>query len=198
MELQLDELIQSIKKEGIDATELQKKSMIAEAENEARLIVERAEKTAAEKIAEAEKQAQKFEESGKAALQQAGRDLILNLKKRTEQLFSRILVTAVGESLDASLLQTVIPSVIAASGEKPGAMKVAVSEKAATELTELLKKSLSKELAEGLEIVPSARVNAGFRVEMKDGSAYFDFSDEKVAQMLSAYLNPKIAQLLDV
>lgn len=198
MELQLDELIQSIKKEGIDATELQKKSMIAEAENEARLIVERAEKTAAEKIAEAEKQAQKFEESGKAALQQAGRDLILNLKKRTEQLFSRILVTAVGESLDASLLQTVIPSVIAASGEKPGAMKVAVSEKAATELTELLKKSLTKELAEGLEIVPSARVNAGFRVEMKDGSAYFDFSDEKVAQMLSAYLNPKIAQLLDV
>ena len=36
MELQLDELIQSIKKDGLEAAEQQKKDIVAEAENEAR------------------------------------------------------------------------------------------------------------------------------------------------------------------
>lgn len=198
MELQLEELIRSIKEEGINAAELQKKTMLTEAENRARMVIERAEKDAADKIADAENRARKFEEAGKAALQQAGRDLILNLKKKIEQIFSRILISAVDESLDATVLRTVIPAVIAASGEKTAAMKIAVAEKDVVELTDLLKQSLAKELGEGLEVVPSSRINAGFRVEMKDGSAYYDFSDEKIAQMLSVYLNPKIAELLDV
>ena len=42
MELQLDELIQSIKKDGLEAAEQQKKDIVAEAENEARRIIERA------------------------------------------------------------------------------------------------------------------------------------------------------------
>lgn len=198
MELQLEELIRSIKEEGINAAELQKESMIAEAKKEARMIIERAEKEAADKIAAAENQVRKFEESGKAALQQAGRDLVLNLRKKIEQIFSRILISAVNENLDSKVLQSVIPAVVAASGEKAGAMNIAVSEKDAAGLTDLLKQSLAKELGEGLEVIPSPRINAGFRVEMKDGSAYYDFSDEKIAQMLSAYLNPKIAELLDV
>lgn len=198
MELQLEELIRSIKEEGINAAEIQKKTMLDEAENRARMIIERAEKEAADKIADAENRTRQFEESGKAALQQAGRDLILNLKKKIEQIFSRILISAVDENLDTALLRTVIPAVVTATGEKAGAMKIAVSEKDASELTNLLKQSLAKELEEGLEVIPSPRINAGFRLEMKDGSAYYDFSDEKIARMLSVCLNPKIAELLDV
>ncbi|MDY3939948.1 MAG: hypothetical protein SOZ27_06720 [Spirochaetia bacterium] len=198
MELQLEELIRSIKEEGINAAELQKESMLTEAKSEAERIIGQAEKEAADKIAEAEMRARKFEESGKAALQQAGRDLILNLKKKIEQIFSRILISAVNENLDASVLRTLIPAVVSASGEKPADIKIAVSEKDAAELTNFLKQSLAGELEKGLEISPSARINAGFRMEIKDGSAYYDFSDEKIAQMLSVYLNPKIAELLDV
>ena len=198
MELQLEELIRSIKEEGINAAELQKESMLTEAKSEAERIIGQAEKEAADKIAEAEMRARKFEESGKAALQQAGRDLILNLKKKIEQIFSRILISAVNENLDASVLRTLIPAVVSASGEKPADIKIAVSEKDAAELTNFLKQSLAGELEKGLEIRPSARINAGFRMEIKDGSAYYDFSDEKIAQMLSVYLNPKIAELLDV
>ena len=64
-------------------------------------------------------------------------------------------------------------------------------------MTAFLKKSLAKEISAGLEIAVSPGSAAGFRVEIKDGSAYYDFSDEKIAQMLSVYLNPKIAELLD-
>lgn len=197
MELQLDELIQSIKKDGLEAAEQQKKDIIAEAESEARRIIERAQKEADEKTAAAEAKIRKFEESGKASLQQAGRDLILNLKKKIEEIFSRILISAVDENLTAETVGALIPSVIAASGENPDRLKAVVSGKDAEAVTAFLKKSLAKEISAGLEIAVSPGSPAGFRVEIKDGSAYYDFSDEKIAQMLSVYLNPKIAELLD-
>ena len=159
--------------------------------------IERAQKEADEKTAAAEAKIRKFEESGKASLQQAGRDLILNLKKKIEEIFSRILISAVDENLTAETVGALIPSVIAASGENPDRLKAVVSGKDAEAVTAFLKKSLAKEISAGLEIAVSPGSAAGFRVEIKDGSAYYDFSDEKIAQMLSVYLNPKIAELLD-
>jgi V/A-type H+-transporting ATPase subunit E len=39
-------------------------------------------------------------------------------------------------------------------------------------------------------------VQAGFRISTKDGSAYYDFSDEGIAEMLSAFVSPRLAELL--
>lgn len=197
MELQLDELIQSIKKEGIDAAQTAKETLLAEAQKEAQSIIERAQKEAAQRISDAEQQAKRFEQSSQAALQQAGRDLVLSLKKKIEEIFSRLLVSSVNESLNKDVLQNIISSVVSALGKESSSAKVIVSDKEGDDLVNFLKKKLEKELSSGLEIKPSADVTSGFRVEMKDGSAYYDFSDEKIAQMLSVYLNPKISQLLN-
>jgi V/A-type H+-transporting ATPase subunit E len=39
-------------------------------------------------------------------------------------------------------------------------------------------------------------LDAGFRISNKDGSAYYDFSAESVAELFSAYLNPRLAETL--
>jgi len=39
-------------------------------------------------------------------------------------------------------------------------------------------------------------IDGGFRIAEKDGSAFYDFSAEAVAAMLSAHLNPKVAEIL--
>ena len=46
---------------------------------------------------------------------------------------------------------------------------------------------LARELQNGLEIRPSKKVGAGFRLAAKDGSGYFDCSDEEIAQMLMPF-----------
>jgi len=56
--------------------------------------------------------------------------------------------------------------------------------------------SLANELKKGLELKSDRNLGAGFRIANKDGSAYYDFSAESVAELLSAYLNPHLAEIL--
>jgi V/A-type H+-transporting ATPase subunit E len=39
-------------------------------------------------------------------------------------------------------------------------------------------------------------MSAGFRIGVKNGAAYYDYSAESLAEMFAAYLNPKVAALL--
>ena len=55
---------------------------------------------------------------------------------------------------------------------------------------------LAAELGKGLELKSDRNLGAGFRIANRDGSAYYDFSAESVAELLSAYLNPRLAEIL--
>ena len=46
---------------------------------------------------------------------------------------------------------------------------------------------LAKEIKAGLEIRPSKNVQQGFRLASKDGSGYFDCTDEGIMEMLMPY-----------
>ena len=53
--------------------------------------------------------------------------------------------------------------------------------------TDERRQELAQELQNGREIRPSKKVGAGFRLAAKDGSGYFDCSDEEIAQMLMPF-----------
>ncbi|MDR2482360.1 MAG: V-type ATP synthase subunit E, partial [Treponema sp.] len=55
---------------------------------------------------------------------------------------------------------------------------------------------LAAEFKRGLELKPDRNLAAGFRIANKDGSAYYDFSADAVVELLSAYLNPRLAEIL--
>jgi V/A-type H+-transporting ATPase subunit E len=59
-----------------------------------------------------------------------------------------------------------------------------------------LKGALKDQIAKGMEIKADASLASGFRIGQKDGSAYYDYSAESVAELFAAYLNPKIAALV--
>ena len=46
---------------------------------------------------------------------------------------------------------------------------------------------LAKEIKGGLEIRPTKSVQKGFRLAAKDGSGYFDCSDDAIMEMLMPY-----------
>jgi V/A-type H+-transporting ATPase subunit E len=47
-----------------------------------------------------------------------------------------------------------------------------------------------------VELKADRNLGAGFRIAGKDGSAYYDFSSESVAELLAAYLNPRLGEIL--
>ncbi len=114
MEQQIQDLIASIKKDGIEEAEKQSKKIIEDAKAQAASIIKKAESDRDELIALAKKDIELERSSSEAAIKQAARDVSLSLKKSIEKEFSNILNSALEESLHGEVLVKVLEGVIKA------------------------------------------------------------------------------------
>lgn len=197
MDAQLNEIIQTIKSDGVEKAEREAEAIRKKAEEEAEQTVKDAEKRARQIVEDARTEAQKLEASGKEALTQAGRDLILNLRNRVTALFDGVIERSVGEAYTAEAVSEAIVALIKAWPEKQTTdLAVLLPEAQRDTMETQLKSRLAEEMKAGLEIRPVHGVDSGFRIGMKDGSVYYDFTAEGIAEVLSAYLNPRLQEAI--
>ncbi|MFA5468463.1 MAG: V-type ATP synthase subunit E [Sphaerochaetaceae bacterium] len=196
MELQIQDLVDSIKKEGIDVAESEAAKIIAEAHQKAKELVDKGNKEASQIVEKAKKEAELLVSSGRAALEQAGRDLILSLRKNIEGHFDRLLEANVAGSFTNANLITLITNIVKADIAPLNESAIDLVKEDAAKLAGKLQENLAKELKEGLEIRPLATLNNGFRLSLKDGSAYYDFSSSEIAQLLKPFLNPTLQEII--
>ncbi|MCK5736645.1 MAG: V-type ATP synthase subunit E [Spirochaetaceae bacterium] len=197
MDVQLKELIDKIKNDGVKNAEENAARIIADAEVQAAAVLKTAQANADKLRETAIADADKTERSGREALRQAGRDLILTVKGEIETLFSKVLEHETAGVLDGELFSELVSSAVASlSGDKLVEIDILVPEKNFSEVENGLLSKLGKDMSSGMEIKPFKGLKAGFRISMKDGSAFYDFSDSEIAAMLSRSLNPRLASLL--
>lgn len=195
MDIQVQELLESIKKDGVEAAEAQAKEIIAQAEKKAADIIADAEKKAQNAHKAQEQAAAQLQASGKAALAQAGRDLVLTVEKQLQTIFSSLVTSTVQEVYTEDTLVKAIQTVVEKlSTDQSGA--VVLSEADGKKLEASLKGKIAKALNQGLEIKTSSKVSGGFLIQEKNGAAYFDFTTEAVAKALAIYVNPLISEVL--
>lgn len=196
MEVQIQELLESIKRDGVEAAERKAAELVANAERKAAKIIEDAKKEADKIILEAEHSAVTFEQSGKAALEQAGRDLLISLHKEITNIFDKVLKSDTAKATTGKPLATLIEKVVLASDLETASQNVDIPEKESKEVIAQLKKSLAEQMAKGLEIRPVKGLDAGFKLSEKSGTSYYDFSAIEISRMISQFLNPMIAELI--
>jgi V/A-type H+-transporting ATPase subunit E len=105
---------------------------------------------------------------------------VLAFKTEIQKEFERILKNDIQKELSGAALGKLIRAALA--DEDIASYKVEVSE-----VNDALKAELAEELKKGLEIKPTKGVKAGFRLAAKDGSGYFDCSDEAIAEIIMPY-----------
>ncbi len=197
MDVQLKEIIEKIKSEGVQNAEARASEIIAEAESKAQEITAAAEKDAAAIKQKAEQEARKREESGKSALSQAGRDLLIKVEAQLQAQFEAIINSSVDEAFTSSTLETAVVEVVKSwSAGNSAELDILLPEKEYTKIEQGLRSKLAAELKAGLEIKPFRDLESGFRVSEKDGAAYYDFSAAGIAEVLVRFLNPRLAELL--
>jgi V/A-type H+-transporting ATPase subunit E len=196
MDVQLKELIDRIKSEGIETAEEQARNIVEEAEKKAKQIIAEAEKEADGLRRQAEEDAARREQTARESIRQAGRDLIISLQKKLQSLFDAVIYTETAGALQGEGLQKAIKELMDHWNEDVSDLRLLVAEKELQKLEKGLRDKLSVLLSKGMELKPLANVEAGFHVSYKDGSAYFDFTAEGIAEILSEFLNPKLAELL--
>ncbi|RKX76178.1 MAG: V-type ATP synthase subunit E [Spirochaetes bacterium] len=197
MDVQLKELIEKIKTEGVKDAEEKSSRIIKESEAKAAEIISEAEKKATRIKEEAKKEAEKYEHSGKEALSQAGRDLLLSLRKKIIKIFEEITKAQIEKALKGKALEDAVVTLVKEWSKKQVEdVEVLLPPEDLEKIESSLKTKLADEIKKGLEIKPLPQIDAGFRVANKDGSAYYDFSANGIAEILSQYLNPRLAEIL--
>jgi V/A-type H+-transporting ATPase subunit E len=197
MEAHLQELLDKIRDEGVKEADRKAARIIKEAEDKAAGLISRARAEAEKTAAESEQKTAQAVARGEEALRQAGRDLLLKLRERVSRLFDHLLRRELRTALDGKLLPDLAGQAVAAfnaAGKKGVELQVAAKD--AERLEKHLRAALSAELAKGLTITPLESIDAGFRIGEKDGTVYHDITDAGLAEILGAFVNPRLAEIL--
>ena len=198
MEVQLQELIEQIKKDGVAAAETEAKAIVDSAQEKAEKIVADAKAQAEKILADAKSETERMTKSSDDAIRQAGRNLLISFRESV----ARELKSIIGENVTAvysseSLAQLII-NVVENWANKPDAEDIAVilSSDDLKNMEEVLLASLKDKMLKGVTLKANDNFDGGFRIAVNNGSAYYDYSAQAVVDMLSNYLSPKVTQLL--
>ncbi len=198
MDVQLQELIDKIRKDGVASATSSAQNIISEAEKKAASIISGAEEKADSIIKNAKVETARMEKASEDAITQAGRNLIISFRDGINKELSALVGNGIAKAYDKDLLKKLIPETVKAWVATPDTkdLSVLLSSKDLKALESGLKTALKSHISKGLELKSDDSLSSGFRIGAKDGSAFYDFSAESVAELFSSYLNPKTTELM--
>ncbi len=198
MELQLQELIEQIKKNGVEAAEAEAASILDRARAEAEQIVAEAQREA-DKILQKTKEAnERMVRSSEEAIRQAGRNMLLSFRESVKKELGAVAGACVADAYSEEALSKLIVHVVEAWAQNTDAddITVLLSPSDLKALENNLLAALKAKMLSGVTLKANDGLDSGFRIAVQDGSVYYDYSAASVSEMLSAYLSPRVTALL--
>ena len=180
MEVQIQDLVDSIKKQGIDAANAEAEKILSDAKKKADEIISCAKSEAAAEKDSAEKEIGLMKSRAELSADQAKRDAMLSFKAEVRACYEKLLQKDVSSVLSGDSLPALIRAAL--QGEDISAYSVELAS-----VSEGLQSALAEEIRAGLEIRPGKFSRSGFRLAAKDASGYFDCTDEEIMKMLMPY-----------
>ena len=198
MEVQLQELIEQIKKDGVNVAETEAEKIINSAKAEAEKIIADAKASADKIIADAKAETERMTKSSEDAIRQAGRNLLISFRESVTRELALITERNVSKVYSSESLAQLIVTVVNTWASKPDAEDIAVvlNTEDLRALEDSLLAALKDKLSDGVTLKPNDNFDGGFRIAVNNGSAYYDYSAEAVVEMLSNYLSPRVTELL--
>lgn len=195
----LQHLIEKIHSEAIVKAEQDAAEILSNAKEKASGLVKEAEQQARDITAQAEQEAQKFTERSKRTLEQVSRDLLISVGQGVAQILNDL----VNESLDEAMTIDVVKEMLARMADtyigregKERRIGLLVSPEDQEALVAFYADRYRKKLGDTIEIRPDRSIVKGFRVWFEDEHAHHDFSREAIAEALSKFLRPHLAEIV--
>lgn len=199
MSQHVQELIDKIKSEGIQAAKQEAGEITKQARDQANKINEDAMTASDQLLQNAKKDIKKMHESTHMALKQASRDMLLALRNEIENMLKKIISSQVKDSLSSDQLANIITEVIKSSSEADQLapdIRITLNIKDLKKLEESYIAKLKEKVKGTIKLEASDDIDKGFTISYDAGKSDFDFTDESLAQFLSQYLNSQVSDLL--
>jgi len=194
---EIRDLIEKINQEGIKAAEEKAQNIEAAAKQRADDMLAQAGLEAEEMIAAAKDRIRREDEKGKTLLAQAGRDLLLSLRKEINAMLGRIVVSDIQQALAPEALFKLLSEVVRnfSTGENSDITVLLNKEDLETLEKNFLYK-LREETKKKIILKPAEEISGGFTISFDSGKSCYDFTDKALAEYIGTYLKPKLNQIL--
>lgn len=198
MEVQLQELIDQIKKQGVDAAEIEAEALINSAKEKAEKIVLDAQEQAEQILSDAKKENDKMTKASEDAIRQAGRNLLLSFRESVTRELNAIVSESVSAAYSPDALNGLITNAVEGLIKNPDAEDISVilNDKDLKALEDSLHSKLKDRISCGITLKTNDNFDNGFRVSVNSEGVYYDYSADAVTEMISNYLSPRVIQLL--
>jgi vacuolar-type H+-ATPase subunit E/Vma4 len=195
MAQQVQELIDKIKSEGVHSAQVKAREIEKDARDTAGNIVNDAKTQAKQILEEARKEAGKTMAATQMSLQQAARDMLLDLRRQIEKTLQKIVKSDIDSTLTGENLARFIETIIKNNGTE-NTIKVAVNAKDLEQLEKGFMVKLKNQLKKGISFESADDIHKGFTVSFDEGKSSFDFTEESLTEYLAKYLNDQVSQTL--
>lgn len=198
MEIQLQELIDQIKKDGVQAAEEQASAILESANEEAKKILSDAKREAEAILQKAKQENERLVRVSEDAIRQAGRNVLISFRESV----AKELEAVAGEQVTAVYSSEVFADLIAAAvqawaqNQEAETIAVLLSKEDLAKLEGSLHAALKARMLDGVTLKASDKLDGGFRIAVSDGHVYYDYSTAAVVELLSAYLSPRVTALM--
>lgn len=198
MEMDLNGLIEKIKKDGVSEAQKKSADIIGEAQKKAQKIIAHANKENKNIVLEAENETNKLKRLAEESIKQSIRDAALALKQKITELCDTILKKQITQQLSPELIKELITKLIENfKKDKSFNIEILLKKDDKEKIEEAVLSTLNVEMKKGVTFKISPSISAGFRIGEKDKNYYYDFTDEALMEALRLYLNPRVTKILD-
>ena len=194
---EIRDLIEKINQEGIKAAEEKAQNIESLAKQKADDILSQARIEAENIIAAAEDKVRREDTAEKALLAQAGRDLLLSLRKEINAMLDRIVVSDIQQALTPERLSGLLSEIVRNyEGVESSDITVFLKKEDLEILEKTIFQKLREETNNKIVLKPTEEISGGFTISFDRGKSCYDFSDRALAEYIGVYLKPKLNQLL--
>lgn len=196
---ELQHLIERIQREAVDSGEKQAAEILAKAKQQAAQIVAEAEAKAQARLEKAEKDAEQFTERSMQTLRQAARDLLITVGQGVENIVSNLAAEAAEGALNFETVQEMLVKLAenyVGRTDRERRIELMVSPQDQARLINFFKDKYHDKLQQGLVIQGDERIFKGFKVQLADGHVTHNFTPEAIAEALSNFLRPHLADIV--
>lgn len=198
MEIQLQELIDKIKRDGVETAEAEAQAILNSAQTEADKIISDARQQADRILLDAKAENERMVRSSEDAIRQAGRNLLISFRESVTKELEAIVGENVSSVYSSSDLAELIVKTVEVWANNPDAedMSVLLNSEDLKRLEKELLSALKERMLNGITLKANDNFDGGFRIAVNGGRAYYDYSADAVADMMSSYLSPRVIAIL--
>jgi len=194
---EIRDLIEKINQEGIRAAEEKAQNIEAAAQQRADEILAQAKLEAEEMISAARERIHREDKAGKTLLAQAGRDLLIALRKEINAILGRIIVSDIRLAMTPEALFRLLSELIKNyNADESSDITVLLSKDDLEILEKNFLHRLREETKKQIVLTSGEEISGGFTISFDSGKSCYDFTDKALADYIGTYLKPKLNQIL--